>query len=283
MRTTHWVALVVAAVVALPAWSGVTVHDTGSRPVKGSSGMIALRDITLDTGAAKFMLRMGNGAIGMRRPNPANFYQGGFFYVGVGKARFFKAGKFVAPDAFKPPFDVKVAKQAEAVEVVATQTRGAVSVEARFRAEAGADHLLMTLRVQGHKPTDPMAVKFVTYPSYFVRKTAHKAATTSSGRTVEFKFGDKKPTGDPKLKPSEFWLYLRDRSLDATKRAGLGLKWNPAEVRSPNVAMGYYAVYPFFYINPKAPTARFALWDFTGKTPAQALERMKRIPAPAVP
>ena len=278
MRSKHvLLAALVALSTALQAEPSVKVSDSGPRPVKNSKGqMIVFHDVTLDTGKVKFMLRMGNGAIGVRRPSAADFYQSGAFYIGAAGQRYFKAGKLMTQEEYKAPFETKVEQAEGSATLVATQKKGDVTVEVRLKAAAGADHLEMTVAVTGQKPKDAMAIRFITYPSAFVRKGGHKFAVLSSGETEENIAG--KAGAKAKTSPSDHWVYLRDKTLDAKKQAGLGISWNPAEIKSWNTGLGSYASKPLFMFS--GPKTTFKLWEFVGATPDEALARMKQIPAP---
>ena len=269
---------VISLAACAAATAEVKVSDSGNRGVKSTKGQeVVFRDVGMDTGKVAFLFRMGNGVIGMRRPSPANFHQGGFFYVGAGKSRFFRGGKYVSKDEFKEPFDLNIEQADDAAELIATQKQGDVAVEVRLRAEDGADHVKMTISVTGQKPKDPMAIRFITYPSYFVRKGGHKLAILSSGRTEEFV--DRKAGPKAKLEPTDHWVYLRDKTLDGKKKAGVGIQWNPAEIQSWRLNLRYYATNPVFVL--KTPRAGFTLFDFEGKTPEEALARMKQLARPA--
>ncbi|NOY80931.1 MAG: hypothetical protein GXP31_07980 [Kiritimatiellaeota bacterium] len=206
------------------------------------------------------------GFIGMPRPNVANWYHTGFYHIEIG-------GKQLGSHPLT------------AMGITESGERGAFHMvwdtpeyvaRLQFLLPPGSDHLLTRLswRPKPGRTVGPVKVRFTCYPSFFT--TAHNRQgdrTLTTPRTTVHEVTTEE------LAPAEdTYLLYTDGVFDVAKGEGSGpcaMLFLPEQIASGRVQLGGYAVQTKLEAGPDAHELRFAFWDLTGKTNAEAQALMK--------
>ncbi len=267
---------------AVGAWAAgdVSVHDTGSQiaPVtyECTPGHKAeTRLITLDSGTIRYTFRYSGcvdpshgelrpsaeGNFGMPEPTAGNWYWGGFLEVlvnGVDAVRYRVAEMRVTESGARGAFQV-------------TWAHPDAEVGLRLMLLPNSNHVLAYL-VWKPKPgatIKTVAVRLRCYPSFFTSARHRKGERHCQTPRI-----DKREPETLELDPAkDTYLYYYDAVFDPAKGEGDG----PCAavvalegVQGGRVQIGDYAVMTTVDLKPEAGQCRFALYDFTGHTNAEA-------------
>ncbi len=201
------------------------------------------------------------GFIGMPRPNVANWYHTGFYHIEIG-------GKQLGSHPLT------------AMGITESGYRGAFHMvwdtpeyvaRLQFLLKPGSDHLLSRLswRPKPGHAVGAVKVRFTCYPSFFTaahNRQGDRILTTPRTAVHE--------TTTAKLAPAEdTYLLYTDGVFDVAKGEGSGpcaMLFLPEQIASGRVQVGGYAVQTRIEAAPDTHELRFAFWDLTGKTNAEA-------------
>jgi len=258
----------------------VDVSDTGAAITPATwectaGHPIAKRTISLQSGAANYAFLIAGcqdpshdgkhpcseGNFGMPSPSSANWYWGGFLRVMVNGS------------------DATVCDLRD-VRVLERGPRGSFQV-IWAHPDADVGLRLMMLGGENHvdadvvwKPREGATVQSISlqltcYPSFFT--AARHRQGERHCRTPRI---DQKEPSTVEVQPGEdTFLYYYDAVFDVAKGEGDGpcaVVLDPAGIAGGSVSIGNYAVQTTLNLKPEAGQARLALYDFTGKTNADA-------------
>lgn len=278
------------AVLAGPALGAdeppqVGVADTGSAITPATwectaGHPIAKRTISLQSGAPNYGFLLSGcqdpshngkhpcseGNLGMPSPTNANWYWGGFLRIMVNGS-----------DATVCDLrDVRVLERGPRGSFQVIWAHPDAEVGLRFMMAAGENHVDAQL---AWKPREGTAVRTISlqltcYPSFFTA-ARHRQGERHCG-TPRI---DQKEPSTLEVQPAEdTYLYYYDAVFDVAKGEGDGpcaVVLDPAGIAGGNVSIGDYAVQTTLNLKPAAGQARLALYDFTGKTNADAEAYLK--------
>lgn len=201
------------------------------------------------------------GYIGMPAPSVANWYHTGFFHIEMN-------GKQLG---IYPLTDLRVTE---------TGSRGAFHMvwdtpdavaRVQFLLEPGSDHLLSRLAwtTKPGRTVHSVKVRFTCYPSFFTAAHNRKGdRTLTTPRTSVHE------PGRVKLVPAEdAYLLYTDGVFDVAKGEGVGpcaMLFLPEQIADGSVHVTGYPVQTRLEAAPDIHQLRFAFWDLTGKTNADA-------------
>jgi len=201
------------------------------------------------------------GYIGMPAPSVSNWYHTGFFHIEMN-------GKQLG---IYPLTDMRVTETGNrgACHMV-WDTPDAVA-RVQFLLEPGSDHLLTQLgwTTKPGRAVNSVKVRLTCYPSYFTAAHNRKGdRTLTTPRTTAHE------TARVKLVPTrDTYLLYTDGVFDVAKGEGDGpcaMLFLPEEIAAGNVRVTGYPVQTVLEAAPGIHRLRFAFWDFTGKTNADA-------------
>jgi len=201
------------------------------------------------------------GNFGMPAPSSCNWYHSGFLNIDIN-------GKDV------------VRQDLQEMRVLESGARGGFQVVwAHPQAEVGlrvmllpgANHVLCQLKWQPRPGAEIKNVRLGLrcYPSFFTAARQRRGE-----RHVKTPRTDQQEPSTLQLAPGEdIWLLYYDAIFDVAKGEGEGpcaalLEQTP--LLSGRVAIGDYAVMTYLDLKPEAGAFRFALYDFAGRTNAEA-------------
>lgn len=198
--------------------------------------------------------------VGMPFPTLANWYHGGFLNIRVNKIDIFR-------------------NEPELVEVVETGKKGIldyiwktpIPVRARFIAEPGNDYLLLEIRWEKSPEIKNLNVSFFCYPQ------GYNVSVDSRLKGEKLQRHMITPTRDvPQeqtvnlILPDEYWQLYMDSTLEKnpvySPDGPCGLAFVPEDIKQAKVRVGSYQIRISVDLKAENGKARFAIWDFTGKS-----------------
>ncbi len=201
------------------------------------------------------------GNFGMPAPASANWYWGGFLRVLVNGS-----------DAtVRDIRDLRVLEEGERGGFQIVWSHPDAEVGLRLMLRSGSNHVDALLMWRAREGAAPQSLKLELrcYPSYFT--AANHRQGERHCRTPRI---DQAETSTLELAPAEdAWLYYYDTVFDLARGEGGGpcaALIAPEAVRGGTVHIGDYAVLTTLDLAPEAGEARLALYDFTGRTNAEA-------------
>ncbi len=293
-HTTRWfgcalagltLALLVLPLTADRAVGDVEVRDSGpgSHPATHEctpGHRIDTHQITLDSGTARYAFAYSGcvdpahgdlrpsaeGNFGMPVPTACNWYWGGFLGVVIN-------GK----DAVK----YRLAD----MRVVETGARGAfqvvwahpdADVGLRVVMLPGGNHVMGELvwRPRAGATIKTVQVQLRCYPSFFTSSRRRKGERHCQTPRID----EKEPKSLTLVPEQDRYLYYYDAVFDTAKGEGDGpcaAMVAPAALRGGRVDIGDYAVMTYLDMKPEAGGARLGLYDFVGRSNAEAEAYLK--------
>lgn len=234
--------------------------------------------VVMDSGAKRYDVKYSARGVGLG-PQAANWYGGdGFLEIFVDKAV-----------ASKTPAKVELAKQGpDSVIAEITWEFEQGPATARFELKDGDDKLFVTFTLS---KTGKRVVRLRCYPSDFaggwkqgelIRR--RHVVTPTLDRAIYDEATKKQGHLKRALAPEEKWVLFMDDHFDVAKTAKktngpCAIFLDPAECQSASIIVGHYSSEVYLTPKPNATTVKCVLWDFTGKTNAEAIETMKKLPA----
>jgi hypothetical protein len=273
MSMVRRVALVVIGAALLTSISlAATTAKKFTREIKDGT----LSVISMDSGAKKYRVKHNPRGVGLG-PQSANWYGNeGFLEIFVDK-----------DDASKQPAKVELVKEGpnSAITKITWEFKQG-PVTATFELKDRDDKLFVTF-------TFPKATKreirLRCYPSDFAGGSKQGKGirrrhilTPTSDHAIFDEITEREKPVKRKLAPEENWVLFMDDHFDVAKtekktNGPCAIFLNPAECGSAKVYVGNYS--STITLAPKADsdTLKCILWDFTGKTNAEAIKNMKAI------
>lgn len=263
----------------------VTVHDrlpqVGPATFECQAGHQVQRHlITLENEVVRYTLRYSGcldeshgdlrpsaeGNFGMPDPTTANWYWGGFFGVLVN-----------GTDAVKHRLkDMRGVESGARGGMQALWAHPDADVSLRLLLLPGANHILARLvwAPREDAALNDVALHLRCYPSFFTAARNRKGERHCRTPRIDLQ--------EPEtltLEPAEdTYLLYYDAVFDTERGEGDGpcaVLLAPEAIQSGRVSIGDYAVSTVINLDPAAGEMRFALYDFTGKTNAEAQAYME--------
>lgn len=206
------------------------------------------------------------GNFGMPDPTTANWYWGGFLGVLIN-------GKDAVKYELK---DMRGMESGQRGGMQAIWAHPDADVSLRLLLLPGANHVLARLvwAPREGAALDDAALHLRCYPSFFT--TARNRKGERHCRTPRI---DRQEPETLTLEPAEdTYLLYYDAVFDTERGEGDGpcaVLLAPEAIQSGRVSIGDYAVSTVINLDPAAGEMRFALYDFTGKTNAEAQAYME--------
>ena len=259
------------------AVAAVTVKVAKS---KDKTGVVTY--VAMDSGKKVYRVNHFQIGVGLG-PQGANWYSGpAFLEIGIGKAR-----------ASKRPTTVNVLQkgpEAGVVEITWQFDEG--TAKARFEVRDGDDKVLVTVELP---KAETRWVRFRCYPSSFgggwkqgLELRQRRGITAKLDHKVMDPATKKEKRLSQRLSADEPWVMYMDDHFDVAvagkKDLGpCGLLYSPEEIAKAVAMVNNYNCDTSLTPKPDATSIRVALWDFTGKTNAEALEIMKAVSVDMLP
>jgi len=275
--------LVTAGALPTPAQepaAEVSVRDGGlqSHPATHEctpGHRVETHEITLDSGAKRYAFRYtgcvdpshgelrpsAEGNFGMPQPSSGNWYWGGFLQVFINGSN--ATGYRLA--------DMRVTETGARGAFQAIWAHPDAEVGVRLMMLPGANHVLalVTWRPRPDAQIESVAVQLRCYPSFFTAARGRKGE-----RHCQTPRTDQAEPETLELVPAEdSYLFYYDAVFDVARGEGDGpcaALVAPDGVEGGRVQIGDYAVITRIALEPQAPEARLAFYDFTGMTNAEA-------------
>lgn len=205
------------------------------------------------------------GFIGMPGPNVANWYHTGFYHIEVN-------GKELGSH---PLTDMRVTESGGRGAFHMVWDTPDYVARLQFLLEPGSDHLLSLLgwEPKPGRTVGPVKVRFTCYPSFFTaarNRQGDRTLTTPRTRVHETATAELVPGDDT-------YLLYSDSVFDVAKGEGSGpcaMLFLPEQIASGRVQVAGYPVQTMLEPVPDTRQLRFAFWDLTGKTNAEAQAHM---------
>jgi hypothetical protein len=276
-------ALLVCSSVAL---AEVKVKDTGYTEFKSVGVMCVVREITVDTGRRIFAFRCNGASIGMPLPVQMNWKMNELCTVWVNDERYFEyTGRALKKD-FEEKTKLTVTANAKEARIEAIQHGVQAKVTLLMTLREGDDKVLLTVKVEPYQPLKQTRIALECFPSTDEPKNKLTRAIGTVRRTEVLNQGQKAFV--VKLEKDERWVFLHDAVFDLgtpvseTRKAGGGcaLFYNPAEVKTAEVAMSYFHSDVHLTYGPEIKEMHLLIYDFSfEKSNRDALEYLKSLEA----
>lgn len=205
------------------------------------------------------------GYIGMPGPTAANWYHTGFFHIEINGEQL----------GIHPLTDMRVTESGGRGAFHMVWDTPHYVARLQFVLAPGADHLLSQLRWQpkpGHT-VDLVKVRLTCYPSFFTA-----ARNRQGDRTLITPRTSVHETAGVKLVPAQdTYLLYTDTVFDVANGEGAGpcaMLFLPEQIAAGSVRVASYPVQTMLEAASDTHRLRFAFWDFTGKTNAEAQSRL---------
>ena len=204
------------------------------------------------------------GYIGMPHPSAANWYHGGFLCVVLN-------GHDIGTT---PLSSMSIAQHENRAILDMVWHDELASVRVRFLGLPHHDNLVCEIAIEPKQEIKSFEVLLKCYPSFFTaayrrdgaRRIQTAAALVTQGRRATL------PAKD------NWWALYYDEVFDVAKGEGdgpCGLLLLPEQATEISFSPGSYAVGTQIACPPQTRRVRLAFWDFTGKTNADALARLR--------
>jgi len=204
------------------------------------------------------------GYIGMPQPSAANWYHGGFLFVVLN-----------GHDIGTTPLSSMSIAQHEGRAILDMVWHDELaSVRVRFLGLPDHDNLYCEIAIEPKQPIRSVAVRLRCYPSFFTAAYRRDGARRIQTPTALVAQGQRAT-----LPAKESWWALYDDDVfDVAKGEGdgpCGLLLLPEEATEVSFSPGSYAVGTEIVYPAQTRRVRLALWDFRGRTNAEALARLR--------
>ncbi len=276
-------ALLVCSSVAL---AEVKVKDTGYTEFKSVGVMCVVREITVDTGRRIFAFRCNGASIGMPLPVQMNWKMNELCTVWVNDERYFEYTGRALKKGFEEKTKLTVTANANVARIEAIQHGVQAKVTLLMTLHEGDDKVLLTVKVDPYQPLKQTRIALECFPSTDEPKNKLTRAIGTVRRTEVLNQGQKAFV--VKLEKDERWAFLHDAVFDLgtpvseTRKAGGGcaLFYNPAEVKTAEVAMSYFHSDVHLTYGPEIKEMHLLIYDFSfEKSNRDALEYLKSLEA----
>ena len=208
--------------------------------------------------------------LGMTSPSAANWFYQGFLNIIVD-------GRDIGTT---PLSSMLVSESQKRAIVDMVWHDEAADVRLRFLALPQHDNLFAEIALEPKQEIKSLQLYLKCYPSYFTAYN-HREGARRIQTPAALLVPDQSVTLPAK---DNWWCVYYDRIFDVAKGEGdgpCGLLLLPEEVKTLTLDVGGYMIGTRITYPAAARRIRLALWDFTGKTNASVLARMKTA-APAI-
>ncbi len=284
-KSMSYVCLLLALLVySSVALAEVKVKDTGYMEFRSGGEMCVVREITVDTGRRIFAFRCNGASIGMPLPVQMNWKMNELCNIWVNDERYFQYTGKALKKGFEEKTKLTVTGNAAEARLEAVQEGVQAKVTLLMTLRDGDDKVLLTVRVEPRQPLKETRIGMECFPSTDEPKDKLTRAISTVRRTQVLQPGQKAFTA--KLEGDERWVFLHDAVYDLgtpvndTRKAGGGcaLFYNPAEVKTAEVAMSYYHSDAYFTYGPEIKEMHLLIYDFSfEKSNRDALEYLKSL------
>lgn len=238
------------------------------------------RSIVLDSGTRCYTLKycacvdpshpgvraLEEGYIGMPTPTPANWYHSGFFFVRVNGQ---EVGELPLLDMRATEFGARGACH------MVWETPDAL-VRVQFLLPSASERLLsqVTCTPKEGRDVESIEVLLRCYPSFFTshhRRQGDRTLITPRTESHE-------PAAVPLEPAADTWLLYQDGVFDPARGEGDGpcaMMFLPDQIAGGTVQLTSYPVNTTLKALPGVRRLRFAFWDFSGRTNAEALALLR--------
>jgi hypothetical protein len=234
------------------------------------------RSVVLDSGARCYTLKycacvdpshpgvraLEEGYIGMPTPTVANWYHSGFFFVRVNGQ---EVGEL-------PLLDMRATERGPRGGCHLVWETPDARVRVQFLLVGGAEGLLsqVTCVPKDGKRVESLEILVRCYPSFFT--SAHRR---QGDRTLITPRTEGHEPSTVTLDPvADTWLLYQDTVFDVAKGEGDGpcaMLFLPEDIAAGTVELTNYPVNTVLKAAPGTQRLRFAFWDFSGRSNAEAL------------
>jgi hypothetical protein len=204
--------------------------------------------------------------------------------IWVNDERYFQYTGKALKKGFEEKTKLTVTGNAAEARLEAVQEGVQAKVTLLMTLRDGDDKVLLTVRVEPRQPLKETRIGMECFPSTDEPKDKLTRAISTVRRTQVLQPGQKAFTA--KLEGDERWVFLHDAVYDLgtpvndTRKAGGGcaLFYNPAEVKTAEVAMSYYHSDAYFTYGPEIREMHLLIYDFSfEKSNWDALEYLKSL------